>query len=249
MIKKISVTVFVVLLFIVPLIGLIPGEWNWNPRLEATLGTTVAMICAVVLLNHLFGYMAGKAIAFQTGKRIRIAEFLISLPLFVPVLLLSFGLYLIWIRLGLADRFFGVLLVLLLPTLPYTVRLYTNGFQALGERMLEQMVLIEGNRFKRWFYLTGPMLRSTLQSVTLLVTVITISQYALVALIGGGIVRMIALEVFPAYSGNSQGAARLATLWLIGLPILFYAGQAIIFSSWIRIVRRRLNGSHDTTSQ
>lgn len=115
--------------------------------------------------------------------------------------------------------------------------------------MLEQMVLIEGNRFKRWFYLTGPMLRSTLQSVTLLVTVITISQYALVALIGGGIVRMISLEVFPAYSGNSQGAARLATLWLIGLPILFYAGQAVIFSSWIRIVRRRLNGSHDTTSQ
>ncbi len=103
--KKTSVIICVVLLFIVPLIGLIPGEWNWNPRLEATLGTTIAMVCAVILLNHLIGYMAGKAIAFQTGTRIRIAEFLISLPLFVPVLLLSFGLYLTWIRLGLADRF------------------------------------------------------------------------------------------------------------------------------------------------
>ncbi|MGI1805085.1 ABC transporter permease subunit [Exiguobacterium sp. TDN 0502] len=247
--KKISVIVFIVLVFIVPLIGLIPSEWSWNPRLEATIATTIGMICAVILLNHLFGYMAGKAIAFRTGKRIRLAEFLISLPLFVPVLLLSFGLYLTWIRLGLADRFLGVLLVLLLPTLPYTVRLYTNGFQALGERMLEQMILLEGNRFKRWFYLTGPMMRSTLQSVTLLVTVITLSQYALVALIGGGVVRMIAIEVFPAYSGNSQETARLATIWLIGLPVLLYAGQAIIFTSWIQIVRRRLNGSHDTTGQ
>lgn len=232
-------------LIVLPLMGVIPTIWTWNPRLLDTVTTTVLMIVAVTLLNHLIGYAAGKAIAFRTGRLIRLMELLISLPLFLPVLLLSFGLYLTWIRLGLADQFLGVLLVLLLPTLPYTIRIYTNGFQALGEQLMEQMILIQPNRFKRFFFLTGPMMRSSLQSVTLLVTVIALSQYALVALIGGGVVRMIALEAFPLYTGNSLVAAKEATIWLIALPFLIYFVQLMVFSSWVRLVRRLLDGRND----
>lgn len=236
------VTIFIGGLIVAPLVGIFPEIFTLNPRIVETLGTTLLMIVAVTALNHLIGYAAGKAIAFQTGRFIQIAELLISLPLFLPVLLLSFGLYLTWIRLGLADQFLGVLLVLLLPTLPYTVRLYTNGFQALGEQLLEQTVLVEANRLKRFFFLVGPLLRPTLQSVTLLVTVITLSQYALVVLIGGGVVRMLALEVFPLYSGNAVDAAKEATIWLIGLPLVIHMGQVGFFSLWIRIVRRVLDG-------
>lgn len=240
--KQRIVTLLIACLVVAPLLGIIPKSFSLNPRIVETLTTTLFMIAAVTFLNHVIGYAAGKAIAFQTGRMIQLAELLISLPLFLPVLLLSFGLYLTWIRLGLADQFLGVLLVLLLPTLPYTVRLYTNGFQALGEQLLEQTVLVEANRLKRFFFLVGPLLRPTLQSVTLLVTVITLSQYALVVLIGGGVVRMLALEVFPLYSGNAVDAAKEATIWLIGLPFLIYLGQMLFFTLWIEGVRRLLDG-------
>lgn len=240
--KQRIVTLLIACLVVAPLLGIIPKSFSLNPRIVETLTTTLFMITAVTFLNHVIGYAAGKAIAFQTGRIIQLAELLISLPLFLPVLLLSFGLYLTWIRLGLADQFLGVLLVLLLPTLPYTVRLYTNGFQALGEQLLEQTVLVEANRLKRFFFLVGPLLRPTLQSVTLLVTVITLSQYALVVLIGGGVVRMLALEVFPLYSGNAVDAAKEATIWLIGLPFLIYLGQMLFFTLWIEGVRRLLDG-------
>ncbi|MCT4779765.1 MULTISPECIES: ABC transporter permease subunit [Exiguobacterium] len=243
--KPIFVKGLVGLVVLLPLIGLLPSTSAFNPRLLDTLTTTITMIVAATFLNHLIGYGAGKAIAFKTGRTTRLMELLISLPLFLPVLLLSFGLYLTWIRLGLADQFLGVLLVLLLPTLPYTIRIYTNGFQTLGEQMMEQMVLIEPNRFKRFFFLTGPMMRSSLQSVTLLVTVIALSQYALVTLIGGGVVRMIALEAFPLYSGNSLAAAKEATLWLIALPFLIYFVQLILFFIWVQLVRRLLDGRYD----
>lgn len=244
--KPIFVKGLVGLVVLLPLIGILPPTFAFNPRLLDTLTTTITMIVAVTLLNHLIGYGAGKAIAFKTGRTTRLMELLISLPLFLPVLLLSFGLYLTWIRLGLADQFLGVLLVLLLPTLPYTIRIYTNGFQTLGEQMMEQMVLIEPNRFKRFFFLTGPMMRSSLQSVTLLVTVIALSQYALVTLIGGGVVRMIALEAFPLYSGNSLGAAKEATIWLIALPFWIYFVQLILFFIWVQLVRRLLDGRYDS---
>ena len=78
--------------------------------------------------------------------------------------------------------------------------------------------------------------------MTLLVTVITLSQYALVVLIGGGVVRMLALEVFPLYSGNAVDAAKEATIWLIGLPFLIYLGQMLFFTLWIEGVRRLLDG-------
>lgn len=236
-------------LILVPLFGLIPSTWTWNPRLFETLATTISMIVALTLLNHSIGYITGKAIAFRTGRLIRSMELLISLPLFLPVLLLSFGLYLTWIRLGLADQFVGVLLVLLLPTLPYTIRIYTNAFQALGEQMMEQMVLIEPSRIKRFVFLTGPMMRSAIQSVTLLVTVIALSQYALVTLIGGGVVQMIALEAFPLYSGNSLIAAKEATIWLLVLPFLIYFVQLMLLEAWVRLVRRLLDGRYDSARQ
>ncbi|MGE6554640.1 ABC transporter permease subunit [Exiguobacterium artemiae] len=247
--KRRAITVIVALLVLAPLLGLIPSTWTWNPRLFDTLTTTVSMIGVLTLLNHLIGYITGKAIAFRTGRPIRYMELLISLPLFLPVLLLSFGLYLTWIRLGLADQFIGVLLVLLLPTLPYTIRIYTNAFQALGEQMMEQMVLIEPSRFKRFLFLTGPMMRSAIQSVTLLVTVIALSQYALVILIGGGVVQMIALEAFPLYSGNSLVAAKEATIWLLVLPLLIYFVQLILLEGWVQVVRRLLDGRYDSARQ
>ncbi|WP_214853916.1 ABC transporter permease [Exiguobacterium sp. s166] len=247
--KRRAITAVIGLLVLVPLLGLIPSTWTWNPRLFETLTTTVSMIAVLTLLNHLIGYVTGKAIAFRAGRLIRYMELLISLPLFLPVLLLSFGLYLTWIRLGLADQFIGVLLVLLLPTLPYTIRMYTNAFQALGEQMMEQMVLIEPSRLKRFLFLTGPMMRSAIQSVTLLVTVIALSQYALVTLIGGGVVQMIALEAFPLYSGNSLVAAKEATIWLLVLPFLIYFVQLILLEGWVQVVRRLLDGRYDSARQ
>ncbi|QNR20600.1 ABC transporter permease [Exiguobacterium sp. Helios] len=247
--KRRAITAVIGLLVLVPLLGLIPSTWTWNPRLLETLTTTVSMIAVLTLLNHLIGYVTGKAIAFRAGRLIRYMELLISLPLFLPVLLLSFGLYLTWIRLGLADQFIGVLLVLLLPTLPYTIRMYTNAFQALGEQMMEQMVLIEPSRLKRFLFLTGPMMRSAIQSVTLLVTVIALSQYALVTLIGGGVVQMIALEAFPLYSGNSLVAAKEATIWLLVLPFLIYFVQLILLEGWVQVVRRLLDGRYDSARQ
>ena len=89
-------------------------------------------------------------------------------------------------------------------------------------------------------------MRSAIQSVTLLVTVIALSQYALVTLIGGGVVQMIALEAFPLYSGNSLVAAKEATIWLLVIPFLIYFVQLILLEGWVQVVRRLLDGRYDS---
>lgn len=222
-----------------PLVYLLRHGIRFDDRIVSTFGTTLSVTGAVIFLNLLLAYPAGKRIALHDGRATRLFELLISLPLFTPIILISFGLYFGFIQTGLSDTFLGVALVLLLPTLPYSVRMFANGFSAIGETMVEQMVNFVPGRMRRFFLLTGPMLESTIQSIILFVTVITISQYALVALVGGGVVRMISLEAFPLFSDNDREAGR-AIIWLLLLPVTFYAIQHLLFQGWKYLIRRHL---------
>ncbi|WP_114571582.1 ABC transporter permease [Exiguobacterium flavidum] len=227
------------LLIAAPLIFLLRHGLSFEDRIVSTFGTTLSMTCVVIMLNLLLAYPAGKRIALHDGRATHLFELLISLPLFTPIILISFGLYFGFIRTGLSDTFLGVALVLLLPTLPYSVRMFANGFSAIGEAMLEQMVNFVPGRVRRFFLLTGPMLESTIQSVVLFVTVITISQYALVTLVGGGVVRMISLEAFPLFSDNDREAGR-AIVWMLLLPAMLYGIQRLLFQGWKYLLRRHL---------
>jgi len=220
-----------------PLVYLLRHGISFEDRIVSTFGTTLSVTCVVILSNLLLAYPAGKRIAFHDGRATRLFELLISLPLFTPIILISFGLYFGFIQTGLSDTFPGVALVLLLPTLPYSVRMFANGFSAIGETMVEQMVNFVPGRMRRFFLLTGPMLESTIQSIVLFVTVITISQYALVALVGGGVVRMISIEAFPLFSDNDREAGR-AIIWLLLLPAMLYGIQRLLFRGWKYLLRR-----------
>lgn len=157
-------------------------------KLLEAINTTIIIAVSVVLLNIVLALPVAKGISHYQFRGKTVVEMIFLLPILVPSLAIAMGLHLTMIRLGLSDRIIGVILIHMLPTLPYSVRMFKAGFDQLGVKWEEQARSIGINRFRVFWTVTFPMLAPNIRSVALLAFVISLSQYALTAIIGGGVV-------------------------------------------------------------
>ena len=89
----------------------------------AALGTSVLVSTSVALLACLVGLPAGRALGLHRFRGRRLVQFLLLAPIIVPPLAVTLGLQVFFIRYGLADTVAGVVLVQLVPTVPYAASL------------------------------------------------------------------------------------------------------------------------------
>ena len=78
----------------------------------------------------------------------------------IPVTVLAMGLQVLFIKLGLNNTVTGVILIHLIASLPYAVRLLIDGTQAVGNRLEEQARVLGASAWKAFFHTTLPMLSS-----------------------------------------------------------------------------------------
>ncbi|MFD1019289.1 ABC transporter permease [Thalassobacillus hwangdonensis] len=177
----------------------------------------------IILINLAIGMLTGKAMAFSNFKGKALLEALFLAPVLLPVLAIAMGLHLMMIRLGLADTWIGVMLIHLVPTIPYSIKIFTNAYQQMGEKLIEQASMLGATSFRSWLTIELPMLKPPIRSVIFLTMVISLSQYAITSIIGGGQVITLAMVFFP-YLDTANGSLLAAfSLWFALLPFLLYA--------------------------
>lgn len=190
---------------------LVPTEWSlrgWRAMLGGRVLEAVANSLGIALAAALaavaVGLPAGMALGGYAWRLKGVVIFFILLPLLVPPLASTMGLHLTFIRLGLADTLLGVLLVHLVPTVPYTTIIITSVFAGrTGE--LEQVARTLGATPWRAFWrVTLPGVAPAVAVAGLFAFLISWSQYILTVLIGGGTVLTLPMLLFTSASGTDN---------------------------------------------
>jgi putative spermidine/putrescine transport system permease protein len=108
----------------------------------------------------------------------------------------------------------------------------------IGRPLLEQALTFAP--LARIGFVLLPLLKESVRTIVLFSTVIVLSQFVLVQLIGAGLIPTVTTRLYQAYAGNDVSQALQNTWVLVSLPVLFYIGLGGIFSIWIRLVKGRL---------
>jgi putative spermidine/putrescine transport system permease protein len=206
--------------------ALLPGELSGRgiglvldaAVLEA-LATSLVIALAVAALAAALGAAAGRALGLYAFRGRRLVQFLLLAPAIVPTLAVTLGIQVYFIRYGLADTVAGVVLVHLIPTVPYVSLVMAAAFAGLDIDAEDQARVLGAGPVRRLVHVTLPAVRPGLLVAALFAFLISWSEYILTLLVGGGTVRTLPLLLFAAIGSSDLPAAAALSL-VIALPPL-----------------------------
>jgi len=203
----------------------IPAEWSvlgWqrvvftpNSRVLEALGDSAIIAAWVTLLSLIVGVPAARAMGLYQFRWKRFVEFLIILPLVVPMITFAMGLNINFIRWGLSGTKFGVILVHLVPVMPYMVLILSGVFANYNAEYEERAQTLGAGRFSTFRYVTLPAILPGIIVGSLFSFLVSWSQYILTFLIGGGrVITMPVLLFSTASGGNNANIAAMALVFI-----------------------------------
>ncbi|QEK12986.1 ABC transporter permease subunit [Crassaminicella thermophila] len=183
-----------------------------SPRI---LVYSIFLSMIVTIINLLISIPAAKALGVYTFRGKKFFKTLILAPIIVPPVAVAMGIHVSFIKIGLANTFWGVVLVHLVPTIPYGVRILMNVFEIVGDSMEMQARVLGAKPIQIFFYVTLPLIAPGLVSAASMVFIISFSQYFLTFLIGGGKVVTFVIDMFPYIQSGDRMMASIYSLIFI----------------------------------
>jgi len=148
------------------------------------------------------------------GKQL--VNWLITAPLFVPTLVVIMGIHILFIRYNLADSFLGVVLVHLIPALPYFILVMSSVFANYATEFEDTARTLGAGPWRTFWYITLPTIFPGLIVAMLFTFLVSWSQYITTVLIGGGRVVTLPMVLFPFISAaNHANAAAVSLVFIL----------------------------------
>ncbi|MDN5332562.1 MAG: putative spermidine/putrescine transport system permease protein [Tepidanaerobacteraceae bacterium] len=213
---------------------------GWLYLLSPSTGTLPVLLYSLLLssvvtfLTLVLSLPAARALAFYEFRGKRAIEVFVLSPMVIPTTAIAMGIHVNFIRLGLADTLWGVVLVHLLPCLPYGIRILTGVFSALGDRIEQQARVLGACRLKTYLYVTLPLISPGLVTAGIMVFIVSFSQYFLTFLIGGGRVVTFSMLLFPFIQGGDRHLSAVFSLAFIGTVLLWVFALEALVRRWVR---------------
>lgn len=248
----VGLLVAAVLLPVLPLVvGSVAGTWRYpdvvpgrltrrgldlvlDGEVVSATATSLLIAVTVAALACAIGLSAGRAIGLYRFRGRRLVQFLLLAPVIVPGLAVTLGIQVFFVRYGLADTVLGVVLVQLMPTVPYAATLLGAAYANLDVDYERQARTLGSGPLRTFLTVTVPLLRPALVTTALLTFLISWSEYILTLLIGGGQVTTLPLLLFAAIGSADRTAAAALGLLVVLPPVLI-----------VLLVARRLRGRDD----
>ncbi|MFD2673276.1 ABC transporter permease [Marinicrinis sediminis] len=222
---------------------LIPDSWSlraWTYMFSSSSGTGEAIITSigiamiVTLINLILAIPAADALSRYQFKGKRWIEAVLYAPIIIPAFVSVMGMHLTFIRLGLTESVFGVVLAHLSPSLPYMIRALMISFGTLGFEWEEQGRMLGAGRFQRFRWIVLPHILPGIIAGSGLSMLVSLSQYLITFLVGGGQVVTIPILLFPFASGGDPTIAAAYTLVFAGLAAGALWGLDMILNAYYR---------------
>ncbi|MBA3562600.1 MAG: ABC transporter permease subunit [Gammaproteobacteria bacterium] len=171
-------------------------------RFAEALATSLGIAVAVTAASIVVALPAGIAIGAHRFRLRNLVILIVLLPILVPPLAVTLGIHGAFIQLGLADTAVGVILVHLVPAVPYAVLILASVFASRSGEIEATARTLGAAPWQAFLHVTLPQIAPGLAVAALLAFLISWSQYILTVIIGGGSVLTLAMLLFSAASGN-----------------------------------------------
>jgi putative spermidine/putrescine transport system permease protein len=215
---------------------LLPADWSTRPWAYAlsaqsgvleSLGTTTLIALLASAVSLLIGVPAGRALGIYRFRGKALAEVLLLAPLIVPGIAVAIGLHPVFIRLGLTNTLSGVILVHLVPTLPYVTLVMAGVFANHDRAFEEQARSLGATPAQTFLYVTLPAVLPGILVAGLFAFLVSWSQYILTLVVGGGRVITLPLLLFNfASAGRNNITGAIAMVYVLpGVLILILTAR------------------------
>jgi putative spermidine/putrescine transport system permease protein len=215
---------------------LLPREWSlkaWTYALSDTsgvlgsLGLTIFISVGATALSILVGVPAGRALGLYKFRGKQVVELMILAPVIVPGIAVALGIHSVFISLGLTNTVAGVMLVHLVPTLPYMVLVMAGIFANYDPAFEEQARSLGASPLQTLWHVTLPAILPGIIVGGLFAFLVSWSQYILTLLIGGGRVVTLPLLLFNfASSGRNDITGAIGMIYILpGILILLLTAK------------------------
>lgn len=210
---------------------ILPRNWSlnaWEYTVSDTAGVldslwlTIWISLVVTLLSIVIGVPAGRALGMYKFKGKELVELMILAPTIVPGIAVVLGIHSVFISLGLHNTVTGVILVHLIPTLPYMVLVMSGIFANYDPEFEAQARSLGASPLKTFWYVTLPAIMPGIIVGGLFAFLVSWSQYILTLLVGGGRVITLPLLLFNfATSGRNDITGAIGMIYILpGILIL-----------------------------
>ena len=176
-------------------------------------GTLIAI--STTALSLLVGVPAGRALGLHEFKGKKWVHFFILAPTIVPSIAVVMGIHILFIKLRLTGTLIGVILVHLIPTMPYVTMVMSSVFANYQPEYEEQARTLGARWWHIGWHITLPAILPGLVVGGMFAFIISWEQYLLTVLIGSGQVITLPVLLFSfAGSGNKSVTAALCLLFV-----------------------------------
>lgn len=194
-----------------------------DDAVRSALGTSVLIGLSVAVLATLVGTAAGRALGLYAFPGRRAVQLLLLAPVLVPTLAVTLGVQVFFIRYGLADTVGGVVLVQLIPTVPYASLVMAASFASFDMDTEDAGQVLGAGPLRRLRHVTLPAVAPGMAVAALFAFLISWSEYILTLLIGGGTVQTLPLLLFASIGSADLTAAAALSLVIAAPPVLLVA--------------------------
>ena len=216
--------------------NMLPNEFTlkaWEYALSDTAGgvdapgLSIGISLAATVLSVLVGVPAGRALGMYKFRGKGVVELLILAPTIVPGIAVALGLHSVFIGLGLTNTVHGVILVHLIPTLPYITLVMAGIFANFDPQYEAQARSLGAGPWQTFRLITLPAILPGVMVGALFAFLVSWSQYILTLLIGGGKVVTLPLLLFSfATSGRNDITGAIAMIYIVpGILILLLTAR------------------------
>jgi putative spermidine/putrescine transport system permease protein len=226
----------------------LPAGWTtrwylsaWKEfQLSSVVLVTFEISFAVVIISGLIGVMTAYALARRDffGKRAIVLLFL--LPLLIPPLTYGIPLATVLYRLGLGGTFWGVVLINLVPSVPFVVLVMIPFVEQIDPRIEAAARVFGAGTSSLFIRVLFPLLLPGMLAALLLVLVRTIAMFELTFLIAGPTTQTLVVSLYYAVFASgvraSQSIDAMAVVYMV--TTLFWLVLALQFVSPTQIVAR-----------
>ncbi len=192
---------------------------------------SVCLSSVVTFITLLISIPAAKALGVYNFKGKGLFKILVLAPIIVPTVSVAMGIHVVFMKLGLANTFMGVVLVHLIPCIPYSIRILTNVFEIIGDSMEMQARVLGASPLQTFVRITLPLIAPGLLSAASLVFIVSFSQYFLTFLIGGGRIVTLSMLMFPyIQSGDRMMASAYSVIFILTTLVVLLVIEKVVKS-------------------
>jgi len=187
-----------------------------------SLFSSMAYSFSAVLFTFIITILPAQVFARKKFKGSIFLETILIAPALLPSMSFAMGAHYIFLKTGLSDSFYGLVLILSAISYPYMLRALTAGFIACGEEYTLCSRNLGAGFFRTLLHVELPLLLPSIISGGTIVFLVSFSEYFLVFLIGGGIVPSYSGYLFPFLNSSELSIASLLTLIFLIIPFLLF---------------------------